>query len=431
MRRVRLLIGTQAFFMWLVWPRGLLCLVLAILSSDVVGGTPGRVGWIQSQTIFQSGRDGYHTYRIPALLVTSKGSVLAFCEGRKTGAADHGDVDLLMKRSTDGGRTWSAQRIVHEEGGDAEVTIGNPCPVVDERTGVVWLPFTRDNKAVFITSSADDGQTWAAPRNISAETMKPDWNWVATGPGVGIRLTRGPYKGRLIIPSDHSRSVAGGGTEWNSHMMFSDDGGRSWQISAPIQTGGNECQVIERVDGSLLVNTRMQGDFHGFRGIATSTDGGMTWSVISQETQLPCPKCQGSLIRCAWPDANSPGRLLFGNPNPNVDVGKKSRANLTVRISTDDGRTWPVARLLHDGPAAYSSLARLPDGTVLCLYEGADRGSGSLYDSIRLARFDLEWLTGTRGFERRLDAASAPAGQDLSRTVQDTGPADSASAMRQ
>ena len=87
-------------------------------------------------------------------------SVLAFCEGRKTGGGDHGDLDLLMKRSTDGGRTWSPQSIVYEEGGDAKITIGNPCPVVDRSTGTIWLPFCRDNKQVFITRSDDDGKTW-------------------------------------------------------------------------------------------------------------------------------------------------------------------------------------------------------------------------------------------------------------------------------
>ena len=112
---------------------------------------------LEQQTLWTAGQDGYHTYRIPALLVTAKGSVLAFCEGRKTGSGDHGDVDLIMKRSTDGGRTWSPHRIVHEEGGTAKITIGNPCPVVDAKTGTIWLPFTRDNKAVFLTSSTDDG----------------------------------------------------------------------------------------------------------------------------------------------------------------------------------------------------------------------------------------------------------------------------------
>jgi sialidase-1 len=217
--------------------------------------------------------------------------------------------------------------------------------------------------------------------------MKPDWDWVATGPGIGIQLKHGPHAGRLVIPSDHKRPLPGKQLEWNSHMMFSDDGGESWRIGAPIQTGGNECQVIERTDGSLLVNTRMQGDWQGWRGIATSTDGGATWTAIAQEKQLPCPKCQGSLL------CYDAGRLLFSNPQPPAPKdGQPSgaRVNLTVRLSPDDGRTWPVARLLNAGPSAYSSLARLPDGTILCLYEGGEKRA---YEALRLARFNLEWLT--------------------------------------
>jgi sialidase-1 len=336
--------------------------------------------------LFTAGSDGYHTYRIPSLFVTAKGSVLAFCEGRKTGAGDHGDVDLVMKRSTDGGRTWAAQQIVHDEGGDAKITIGNPCPVQDRATGTIWLPFCRDNKAVLITSSTDDGQTWSAPRDISASVVPTDWVWVATGPGIGIQLTRGEHKGRLVIPSDQRLTLPDGSQRWSSHMMFSDDAGKTWQISKPIETGGNECQVIERNDGSLLVNTRMQGEFQGFRGIATSSDGGATWSAIEQEKQLPCPKCQGSMIR--YDD----GKLLFSNPNPGAPFDGKpkgARVNLTVRLSSDDGKTWPVSRLLHAGPSAYSCLGRLADGTILCIYEG---GTKNASESLKLARFNLEWL---------------------------------------
>ncbi|MEQ1859997.1 MAG: sialidase family protein [Chthoniobacteraceae bacterium] len=337
--------------------------------------------------LFVASVDGYHTYRIPSLLVTARGTVLAFCEGRKRGSGDHGDLDLVMKRSTDGGRTWSAQQIVHEEGGDAKITIGNPCPVQDVSTGTIWLPFCRDNKAVLITSSADDGQTWSPPRDISANVVPPDWVWVATGPGIGIQLARGEHKGRLVIPSDQRLKLPDGTQRWNSHMMFSDDAGRTWQISKPIEVGGNECQVIERSDGSLLVNTRMQGEFQGLRGIATSTDGGATWSAIEQEKQLPCPKCQCSLVRY------SDSQLLFSNPNPGEPIDGKpkgARVNLTVRLSFDDGKTWPVSRLLHAGPSAYSCLGRLPDGTILCFYEG---GTKNAYETLKLARFNLDWVT--------------------------------------
>ncbi len=343
-----------------------------------------RASAAEEQALWTSGADGYHTYRIPALLVTAKGSVLAFCEGRRNGPADHGDIDLLVKRSTDGGRTWSAQAIVHEEGGTAEITMGNPCPVVDAATGTIWLPFNRDNRAVLVTSSQDDGLTWSAPRDVSATAMQPGWNWVATGPGVGIQLRGGPRAGRLLIPCDHriDRGEARSkDSEWNSHMMFSDDGGETWRIGAPIRTGGNECQVVELADGTLLVNTRMQGDFQGLRGVATSADGGETWTPIVHDRNLPCPKCQGSLIRLG------DGSLLFSNPDPGEKPG--SRIDLTIRLSPDEGRAWPLAKRLHSGPSAYSSLAELPDGTLLCLYEG---GAENFRETLSLARFTREWL---------------------------------------
>lgn len=348
---------------------------------------------VAESPLFRSGADGYHTYRIPALLVTPKQTVLAFCEGRKTGSGDHGDLDLLLKRSTDGGRTWSEQMIVYEEGGDAKITIGNPCPVVDERDGTIWLPFCRDNKEVLITYSKDEGQTWSQPKNISAAVTRPDWVWVATGPGIGIQLKHGPHKGRLVIPSDQRKTLENRQSEWNSHMMYSDDHGATWQIGEPIRVGGNECQVIERENGQLLVNTRMQGEFQGLRGIATSDDGGVTWTAIEHDKQLPCPKCQGSLLRYTAADRSTSG-LLFSNPHPPATAdGKPSgaRVRLTVRFSTDEGITWPTSRVLHAGPSAYSSLAQLADGTILCLYEG---GAKSPYEELRLARFPLSWVTG-------------------------------------
>ena len=379
--------------------------------------------------VFVADKDGYHTYRIPALVRTTKDTLLAFCEGRKNNRRDHGDIDLVLKRSSDGGHTWSRQQVVHEEGGSSEVTIGNPAPVVDQDTGVIWLPFCRDNDRVLIAHSSDDGLTWAQPVDITDDVKEPDWTWYATGPVNGIQLRHLPHKGRLVIPCDHR--VGGAENPWNhagrSHAIYSDDHGKSWQLSQATEFAMNECTVVERSDGTLLLNMRSYRG-RNRRAVATSGDGGVTWSASRDDTKLIEPVCQGSMIRYTWPDENQPdsdgpdehgqdqgqgehesvahgpdsdrhdndksghpgkSRILFSNPD------SKTRDHMTVRLSYDEGKSWPVSRLLHAGPAAYSGLCKLPDQTIGNLYE---RGSESPYERITFARFTLEWLT--RGKDR-------------------------------
>lgn len=347
--------------------------------------------------LFVSGEGGYHTYRIPSLIVTRQGSLLAFSEGRKNNRRDHGDIDLLIRRSTDGGQTWSDQRIVYEEGGTEEITIGNPCPVVDRETGTIWLPFCRDNRDVLVTKSTDDGVTWSDPVDITADVKKPDWTWVATGPGIGIQLDQGPYKGRLLIPSDHG---VGGGEEGDervqySYVFYSDDHGETWQRGGSVAPHTDECQLVQTGDGNLLINMRnywgRQGgrpDRGSMRALATSQDGGATWSELSFDPTLIEPICQASLIRHVGhaTAGDSPSALLFSNP-----ASKTARVDLTVRLSYDSGKTWPVSRLLNPGRSAYSNLAILPDGTIGCLYE---RGKSIPYETITFARFTMDWLKG-------------------------------------
>lgn len=341
--------------------------------------------------VFISGQDGYHTYRIPALIVTPNGTLLAFCEGRKNSPADHGDIDLMLKRSTDGGRTWSAMQLVYEEGGGAEITIGNPCPVVDDETGTIWLAFCRDNRDVLITKSTDDGLTWSKPLEITKWVKKPEWQWYATGPGVGIQLRHGRHKGRLIIPCDHSEIVNGKRVQF-SHIFYSDDHGRTWMLGGTVAPHTDECQVVELSDGTLMLNMRNywgrtggHAEWGNMRAIAFSKDGGKTWSSVKFDAMLIEPICQASFIRYTDVHRHDRNRLLFSNP-----ASSERRIMMTVRLSYDEGKTWTVSKVIYPGASAYSCLAVLPDMSIGCLYE---RGEKHPYEKITFARFTLEWLT--------------------------------------
>ncbi|MEO2046673.1 MAG: exo-alpha-sialidase [Pirellulales bacterium] len=344
---------------------------------------------LQQTDVFSRGQNDFHTYRIPSLLVTPKGSLLAICEGRKTGGGDHGDLDLVMKRSNDLGTTWSDLQLIYEEGGKQKITIGNPCPVVDQSTGTIWLPFCRNNREILITSSSDDGLTWSVPREITAAVKPAGWGWVATGPGVGIQLTRGKYRGRLVIPCDHYEERDSGKVKM-SHLFYSDDHGQSWQLGGSVADHTDECQVVELHDGRLMMNMRNywardggKPELGGMRAVAISEDGGQTWGELMFDSTLIEPVCQASFLKHSH-DKFQPAPLLFSNP-----ASSSKRHRLTVRLSNDGANTWPVERLLHRGPAAYSCLTVLPDRSIGCLYECGDTDA---YEKIRFSRFTLTWL---------------------------------------
>ncbi len=370
-----------------------LCVLTALVTNPLAARAEPAL-----TDVYVSGRDGYHTYRIPAIIVTTNGTVLAFCEGRKKSRSDTGDIDLLVKRSTDGGQTWSAQQLIWS---DDENTCGNPAPVVDQSTGIVWLLTTwnsggdkedqisyaasRDTRRVFVTHSSDNGLTWAKPQEITASVKKPGWGWYATGPVNGIQLTRGAHKGRLVIPANHSASVLQTNATTaatRSHIIFSDDHGKTWQLGGSEEEMTNESTIAELADGSLMHNMR---SYHkkNRRAVATSKDGGVTWSPVKLDDALIEPVCQASLLRCTWPGDGVKSRLLFSNP------ASVKREQMTVRLSYDEGATWPVSKILHSGPAAYSCLAILPDKSIACLFE---RGKKTPYETITLARFPVSWL---------------------------------------
>jgi sialidase-1 len=330
------------------------------------------------QDLFVSKQDGYRTYRIPAMVVTKKGTVLAFCEARKNSPSDSGDIDLILRRSVDNGATWDKFRVIVDDG---ENTAGNPCPVVDRDTGTIWLPFCRNNKQVFVTSSKDDGETWSKPVEITRDVSQPEWTWYATGPGHGIQLD----SGRLLIPCDHKLNNATKQQPefYISHVFYSDDHGKSWKLGGILDSHTNECQAVQLEDGSVYLNIR---SYHGknCRAIAYSKDGGETWSDVTLDKTLVESKCQASLLRLTEAKNGGKNRILFANP------AATERKNMTVRLSYDECKTWPVSKVLNPGKSVYSELALAPDGTILCLYENGEKDQ---YEKITLARFTLEWLT--------------------------------------
>jgi sialidase-1 len=349
---------------------------------------------VEQVDVYTSGQEGYHTYRIPAVIRAVNGTLLAFAEGRKSGGGDAGDIDLLLKRSTDNGRTWSQTKVVWDDGTN---TCGNPCPVVDASTGTIWLLLTHNlgtdrerdidggksagTRTVWLAHSKDHGATWTKPIEITSTTKDPAWRWYATGPGVGIQIQKGPHAGRLVVPCDHSYVEGSESAPLGrgSHAIYSDDHGRTWTKGAAIRPKMNECQVVELFDGrgTLLMNMRSYFG-RSRRAHSFSHDGGQTWTPPEDAPALVEPVCQASIIRHETTPGTR-GFLLFSNP-----ADPKQRINLTVRASSDDGKTWRDVVVLHPGPSAYSNLVSLSPTEAGCLYE---RGDQRAYEKITFARF--------------------------------------------
>lgn len=347
----------------------LLLLAASVPSQDVSRTRP-----------FVSGTSGYHTFRIPALLRAADGTVLAFAEGRVNGGGDAGDIDLVLRRSADGGRTWLPLQVVQEEGAE---TIGNPAPVLDRDTGRVWLLFCRNNDRVFETHSDDHGASWSARRELTSTVKRAGWGWYATGPVHGIQLRRGPHAGRLVIPCDHRDPAH------KSHVVYSDDHGQSWFVGGVVGGTGamrpNECTAVELTDGRVALNMRDQSGSVDRRIVAYSQDGGSSFGVPFHDAALPDPTVQAATLRLEATDqGDDRDWILFSNPASATD-----RVLLTIRSSFDETRSWPLARTLWAGPSAYSDLALAADGAVLCLFEG---GVQRRYEYIECARFDRSWL---------------------------------------
>ena len=355
---------------------------------------------LQAATVFKAGKDGYRIYRIPAVVKTANGHLLAFCEARQGG--DASEIDLVVKRSKDGGKSWGSLNVVQESsdfvkllGGSAkDVTIGNPAPVVDlldpDHPGKIWLPFTLENDRVFVVSSDDHGASWSDRREITKSVKRKDWGWYATGPVHSIQLQRGKHRGRLVIPCDHRIGKNGkDGGPLGAHAVISDDHGKTWKLGAVDDSyddglNANETTVVELEDATLYFNTRDQnGKAKGNRGAALSKDGGESFQSGSPEWKgfrpvvgvLDPPVVQCALLRAGK------NLIVFSGPDENGPTGK-GRSDLRLRYSTDEAKSWNDGPLVHVGPAAYSDLVMVSEGTLGVLFEAGDKGQRNSYQRI-------------------------------------------------
>lgn len=338
--------------------------------------------------IFKSGTEGYSTFRIPAIVTTKKGTLLAFAEGRVNGSSDTGNIDLVMRSSNDEGKTWGPLKVIWN---DSENVCGNPAPVVDSETGNIYLLMTwnlgedhepdiideksKDTRRIFVTSSSDNGKTWSIPKEITGSVKKENWTWYATGPCHGIQIEKGKYKGRLVIPCDH---IEAGSKKYYSHVIYSDDKGNTWELGGTTQQDQvNECAVAEINNGLLILNMRNYDRTQKSRKISFSDDGGITWSAIQPDTALIEPICQASLIYIM-----KNKKLWFLNP-----ASDNNRTNMTLKSSNNSGKTWKIEKVLHSGPSAYSDLTLINKNTLGCIYEG---GKLSPYEGIVFTTFEFK-----------------------------------------
>ncbi|MEV1084770.1 sialidase family protein [Streptomyces sp. NPDC050211] len=348
---------------------------------------------------FRAGDDGYASYRIPAVVATASGTLLAFCEGRVDSASDYGHIDIVLKRSTDGGRTWGALQVAARNGTDLA---GNPAPVVLD-TGRVLLVQCRsaadaaesaiargevkdeDGRRVWVQHSDDEGVTWSAAREITGQVKEVGWRWYATGPGHALQLSTG----RVVVPANHTvpptGSDVGNEPRYNGgHCLLSDDRGETWYLgyvddSPTDYLNANETTAAELPDGRVYFNTRTDSRSPGNRADAHSEDGGRTLvKPFRPQAGLTAPVCQASLLQLRDPDL-----LLYSGP-------AHGRALMTLRASTDGGTTWRPAFTVDGLPAGYSDLVRVDASTVGLLYETGDFNP---YETISFRRIPVTQLT--------------------------------------
>lgn len=400
-KNIRLLVGLVIF--------------LILISAS---GFTQTVGKHRSQQIFEAGSEGYYTYRIASLVSTKKGTLLAFCAARKGNGGDWDPINIVMRRSTDSGLTWEKMKVLVQRD---SLPCDNATPIVDYKTGEIHLLYQIDYARCFYIKSADDGQTWTESVEITSaiDAFKAEYPWVvlAPGPGHGIQLANG----RLVVPFWLSN---GGGKEFGAKLrghrpsvvvsVFSDDHGKTWKAGEIAVHDNdttvipNETSCIQLANGRVLFNSRNESV--NYRRLFTcSRDGATDWSTPVFADSFFEPICFGSMCRFSMQPFQSKSRILFCNPDSRQDpwtaakastprsAKNRHRTNLTVRMSYDEGVTWPVSKAIDPGISGYSDLAVTPDGMIHCFYEGGSiSGTGnSQYKNTHMSvvTFDLQWLT--------------------------------------
>jgi len=338
----------------------------------------------QETVVFEGGKDGAASYRIPAIVKLRSGKLLAFAEARRKGAGDFGDNDIVLKTSSDNGRTWSKQTVVADNG---TLQASNSAPVVDELDprypkGRIFLFYNTGDRSereiregkgtreVWYKTSTDEGRTWSEAVNITSQVKRSDWRAYANTPGHAIQLAKGKYRGRIFVPINYSKGEPQRDfTDYMAAGFYSDDHGKTFHIAGDIGiAGSNEATASETSNGDILLNARNQRGDQKYRVTARSSDGGKTWKDAGFEKHLPDPVCQGSLLQIK-------GKIIAFTNN----ADQKDRNNLTLRISFDNGVTWKGSFLV-DGTSdpkgrdftAYSDIVMLDSKTIGMLYERDD-----------------------------------------------------------
>lgn len=338
----------------------------------------------QRELIFQdlfvaADTEGVECYRIPSLVTAPNGDLIAAIDERVPGCADlrgSKDINIVLRRSTDNGKTWSAiERVVDFSDGQSA---SDPSMIVDEETGAVFLFYNymnldkeKDVYYLHVVKSTDNGKTWSEPEDITSQITKPAWHndfkFITSGRGIQTQ------SGRLL----HTLVNIGKGV----FLFGSDDYGKSWfLIDSPVKPA-DESKVIQLVDGSYMINSRVNTG-EGHRYVHISKDKGKTWKT-SPAKKLVDPGNNASIVRySSRTEGADKNRLLFSNSN-----SAKERKNLTVRISYDEGKTWSDGKTIYSGGAAYSSMTVLENGDIGVFFEKDN------YQRNSFTSFSLSWLT--------------------------------------